>query len=99
LSRSCSAPGIHDACSRWKFHPNRCNIWICLKLGKLQIWWMIFIFPHVRAIWGDIAFSDTISGEQIDHNSCGEPQNSQGKFQGKIYNNQTQQIYIYTDTY
>ena len=95
LSRSCSAPGIHDACSRWKFHPNRCNIWICLKLGKLQIWWMIFIFPHVRAIWGDIAFSDTISGEQIDHNSCGEPQNSQGKFQGKIYNNQTQQIYIY----
>ena len=67
----------------------------------------IFIFPHVRAIWGDIAFSDTISGEQIDHNSCGEPQNSQGKFQGKIYNNQTQQIYnnqtqqiyIYTDTY
>lgn len=56
---------------------------------------MIFIFPQFRAIWGDIAFSDTISGEQIDHDSCGEPQNSQGKFQGKIYNNQTQQTYIH----
>ena len=65
LSRSCSAPGIHDACSRWKFHPNRCNIWICLNLGKLQIWWRSSFSLMFEPFGGILHFQTPYQGNKL----------------------------------